>query len=146
MARKACQSVSAAPSACACRSPYSGARYRTWLSATIDPGQTPADHAEDGLDAAKVAAMTACGVNLLGLDQFDPNDGRVEASLWSWAPGEPRRENGDCTVMRADGRWYAAPCDDSRPQAPAPRTGEENAALRAATPAGTEIQLTLPAL
>lgn len=113
----------------------------TWLSAAIDPAQTPAEHRADALTPDKVAAMTACGVNLFGFDQFHPGDGRVEASIWSWAPGEPRRENGACTVMRADGRWYAAPCDDARPRADAPRTGEEAAALRAAA-GGAEVQLT----
>jgi hypothetical protein len=144
----------------------------TWLSATIDPGQTPADHAEDGIDAAKVAAMTERGVNLLGLDQFDPNDGRVEASLWSWAPDQPAAGQ-DCAVQRADGRWISSDCTGVHPAAcrtatgwvltpalavPAaaaacaargatfdpPRTGEENAALKAAA-AGAEPWLALPA-
>ncbi|MCW2989996.1 MAG: conserved hypothetical secreted protein, partial [Solirubrobacterales bacterium] len=82
----------------------------TWLSAAVDPASTPADHRAGELTPAKVAAMTACGVNLFGFDQFDPNDGRVEASIWSWAPGEPGAA-GACAVQRAaDGRWITGDC------------------------------------
>src|SRR4051812_47342040 len=34
----------------------------TWLSAAIDPAQSPAGHAADGLSPDKVSAMIACGV------------------------------------------------------------------------------------
>jgi hypothetical protein len=104
--------------------------------------------------------MIACGVNLFGFDQFDPNDGRVAASIWSWAPNEPNASSGACAVQRADGHWAAAGCGERHPAAcrttdgwalspsvPAtaaagachatggrftvPRTGQENAQLRA---------------
>ena len=143
----------------------------TWLSATVDPGQTPADHDADGLSPAKVAAMTACGVNLFGLDQFDPNDGRVAASIWSWAPDQPSAAAGACAYQRPDGRWVSGDCTGAvRPAAcrasdgtwtlsvpvaepgaegacnaaggtfTLPRTGDDNARLRAAA-AGTESWL-----
>jgi hypothetical protein len=133
----------------------------TWLSAATNPGETPAGHAAGSLSPAKVAAMTACGVNLLGLDQFEPGDGRVEASIWSWAPGQPSAAAGGCAVQGTDGRWTSAACTGTRPAAcrtatgwalspavPAagaegachavggtfdpPRTGEENTSLRQA--------------
>jgi hypothetical protein len=133
----------------------------TWLSAVTSPGESPAGHAAGSLSPAKVAAMTACGVNLFGLDQFDPTDGRVEASIWSWAPGQPDAAAGACTVQRTDGRWTSTACTGTRPAAcrtatgwalsPAvaaraaaaachatggsfspPRTGEENGELRRA--------------
>ena len=72
----------------------------TWLSAAIDPGQTPADHEAGSLTPERVAAMVACGVNLFGFDQFDPNDGRVAASIFSWAPGQPDAAAGACAVQR----------------------------------------------
>ena len=138
----------------------------TWLSATVDPTSSPADHDADALTPARVSSMITCGVNLFGFDQFEPGDGRVAASIWSWAPNEPSAA-GDCAVQRADGRWIAADCGPKRPAAcraadgswvlsPAvaeagaagacsargatydpPRTGPENAALRAAA-AGAE--------
>jgi hypothetical protein len=133
----------------------------TWLSAVTDPSETPAGHEAGALTPAKVAAMTACGVNLLGLDQFAPGDGRVEASIWSWAPNEPSVP-GTCAAQRPeDGRWTSVACAGTRaaacrtadgfvlspavaaPAAAAachatggtfdpPRTGEENAQLRVA--------------
>lgn len=51
--------------------------------------------------------MTDCGVNLFGFDQLLPEDGRIQASLWSWAPDEPRAGAGACALQGADGRWVA---------------------------------------
>jgi len=90
----------------------------TWLSAAVDPAQTPADHQADALTPDKVTSMVDCGVNLFGFDQFEPQDGRVEASIWSWAgPGEQQAAASECAVQRADGRWVAAACDVARPAA-----------------------------
>jgi hypothetical protein len=50
-----------------------------------------------------------CGVDLVGLDQLRPDDGRLPALVWSWAPGEPGA-TGDCAVQRSDGRWQASDC------------------------------------
>jgi hypothetical protein len=145
----------------------------TWLSAAVDPTQTPADHEAGSLTPGKVAAMTACGVNLFGFDQFDPNDGRVAASIWSWAQDMPDAAAGTCVTQRADGRWTSTPCAGTRPAAcrtasgwalsaavaapaaaaacpavggafAAPRSGEENARLHAAA-AGAEPWLGAPA-
>jgi hypothetical protein len=126
---------------------------------TTDPLRPPAD--PNALTPAKVAAMTGCGVNLFGFDQLLPEDGRLQATLWSWAPDEPRAGAGGCTLQGADGRWVAAPCGETHPAAcragatwsvtPAvafdearaacaargatfalPRAGDQNSALRAA--------------
>jgi len=62
--------------------------------------------------------MLRCGVDLFGFDQLLQGDGRLEASVWSWAPGEPRADGGSCAVARAsDGRWVSASCDRPRPAA-----------------------------
>jgi hypothetical protein len=59
-----------------------------------------------------VTAMVACGVNLFGLDQVDPNDARLSAMVWSWAPGEPvSSEAGTCAVDGPDRRFHAMGCD-----------------------------------
>jgi hypothetical protein len=136
----------------------------TFVSAAIDPTTTPAEAAAGMLKPAKVAAMTRCGVNLLGLDQLLPNDGRIDASIWSWAPDKPDRAQGRCAIQRSDGRWTTRRCSATRrvacrkdgnwhvtghayPHASAaaqcshrggtfglPRTGYDNAALRKAAP------------
>jgi hypothetical protein len=87
----------------------------TLLSALLDPTRPPVN--PDALSPQKVDAMTDCGVNLFGFDQILPEDGRIQASLWSWAPDEPRAGAGDCALQRADSRWVAAPCGDAHPAA-----------------------------
>ncbi len=87
----------------------------TLVSALLDLFRAPVD--PDALSPAKVEAMTACGVNVFGLDQLLPEDGRIQSSLWSWAPDEPQAGNGGCALQGADGRWLAAPCADLHPAA-----------------------------
>jgi hypothetical protein len=89
----------------------------TWLSAATSPDETPAQHEAGSLTPAKVRSMTDCGVNLFGLDQFEPGDGRVDASIWSWAPNQPDASAGACAVQGADGRWTSGSCDVARPAA-----------------------------
>ncbi|SON61932.1 hypothetical protein MSIMFI_03451 [Mycobacterium simulans] len=131
----------------------------TLFGALSTPLRPPANPA--ALTPPKVQAMTDCGVNLFGFDQLLPEDGRIQASLWSWAPDEPRAGAGTCTLQGADGRWIAAQCTDAHPaacQSPTgtwtvtpsvpftgassacaaagsnftlPRTGDQNARLRA---------------
>lgn len=155
-----------------CDATYSRSDYRTklvryyedstFVSAAIDPTSTPAEHNADRLTPPRVSAMTRCGVNLFGFDQLLPGDGRIDASIWSWAPGEPNAARGHCAFQRADGRWVARACVAKRRaachsargwsltrtavyyhRAPAacrarhahfdvPRTGEENSLLRRA--------------
>jgi hypothetical protein len=142
----------------------------TWVSAAVDPTQSPAGHGAGMLSPAKVTSMIDCGVNLLGFDQFEPGDGRVEASIWSWAPNQPDATAGACAEQRSDGRWISDSCATRRPAAcrtpqgtwiltpaipaaaaraacaargatfAAPRTGPENEALRV-TAAGADPRL-----
>jgi hypothetical protein len=70
--------------------------------------------------------MARCGVDLLGLDQLEPNDPRLTAQVWSWAKGEPGR--GRCTVQTfrrgtLSTRWKTLACAKLR--RPACRRGEE---------------------
>lgn len=59
---------------------------------------------DDGITPETAAAMTRCGVDLLGLDQLVPGDGRLEALVWSFAPGELDR-SGVAVQRASDGRW-----------------------------------------
>jgi len=138
----------------------------TWLSEGVSFASGGAD--DPGITPATAAAMARCGVDLLGLDQLLPGDGRLDALVWSWARDEPRPGAGDCTVQRRDGRWEARSCDERHPAtcsdgaggwlvtlkpsrardaaklcaregmtfAP-PRTGYENALVRASSAGGT---------
>ncbi|WP_255246003.1 hypothetical protein [Mycobacterium persicum] len=87
----------------------------TLVSALTNPTRPPANPA--ALTPSKVQAMTDCGVNLFGFDQLLPEDGRIQATLWSWAPDEPRASAGSCTLQAVNGRWVAAPCEAPHPAA-----------------------------
>ena len=63
----------------------------------MDPGLTP----------DVVAEMVRCGVDLLGFDQILPDDGRLDAAVWSWADGQPAA--GKCAAQTADG-WRSVSC------------------------------------
>ena len=60
--------------------------------------------------------MMRCGVDLTGLDQLLPDDGRLDALVWSWAQDEPSA-TGDCAIQRREtGRWEAASCTGKPPR------------------------------
>lgn len=85
----------------------------TWLSAGSDVvSGTPAN---EGLSPRVVKQMVRCGVDLFGFDQLEPNDGRLDAAVWSWAPGQPG--SGSCALMASDGRWRSSSCAKPRPAA-----------------------------
>jgi hypothetical protein len=83
----------------------------TFVATAIDPTQTPAQHQANALTPDKVSSMVRCGVGLFGFDQVLPHDGRIGASIWSWAKNEPNAAGGRCGLQRAsDGRWITAAC------------------------------------
>jgi hypothetical protein len=78
----------------------------TFVSAAVGLGPGPR------LTVDEIADMVRCGVNLFGLDQLTPNDPRLDAMVWSWAPDEPASSaDGTCALVESDGRFHAAPCD-----------------------------------
>lgn len=52
--------------------------------------------------------LDLCGLNFISLDQLRPTDGRLDASVWSWAPGQP--STGSCAATNADGRFVSRSC------------------------------------
>jgi hypothetical protein len=119
----------------------------TFVSSATDPAQSPADHEADALSPEKVASMTRCGVGLFGFDQVLPHDGRIKASIWSWAKNEPcRRAKRRAVCRSAAGLTLTkravpysaarAACSKGGAAFDLPRTGYENSTLRAA--AGAE--------
>ena len=55
-----------------------------------------------------VRELDRCGLNFISLDQLRPTDGRLDAHVWSWSPGEPGI--GDCASTDADGRFVSRAC------------------------------------
>nr|MBA2523986.1 hypothetical protein [Solirubrobacterales bacterium] len=83
--------------------------------------------ADDGLTPETTAAMVRCGVDMLSFDRLEPFDGRLEGTIWSWAPEEP--STGRCALIRTGenlpfGRWVSAPCG-SLAARPACRVGRK---------------------
>jgi len=75
----------------------------TALSATTTMSRNP-------ITPGKADALQRCAVDITGFDQLLPQDGRLAASVWSWAPGEPAA-TGDCAVQGPDG-WQARECGE----------------------------------
>ena len=76
----------------------------TKLTQTTNAGGT------DPVTAPIATAMIRCGVDVIGFDQLLPDDPRLTAVVWSWAPGEPG--SGSCALQRSDGRWVSRPCGE----------------------------------
>jgi hypothetical protein len=73
---------------------------------------------DDGLTPPTVAAMTRCGVDLLGMDKLLADDGRLEAAVWSWARKQPAGRS-RCAIQRgtakpSSARWFTRPCAERR--------------------------------
>lgn len=79
----------------------------TWLSAMADGIYRP-------MTADDISAMVRCGVDLIGLDRAVPDDGRLDALIWSWAPDEPSADPDRACVAWGpdDARFRSAPCND----------------------------------
>jgi len=60
-----------------------------------------------------VAAMVRCGVNIIGMDQLRPQDGRLAALVWSWAANQPSSA-GACAEQWSSGRFFAVACGLAR--------------------------------
>ncbi len=88
----------------------------TFVSAAAEP--VGVSSVDDGLTPATTSLALRCGVDLLGFDQLLPTDGRLEALVWTFAPGELDAPDGSCAVQRgSDGRWAARGCGEQRPAA-----------------------------
>jgi len=85
----------------------------TWLGTmgdTAPPATSAAGHVTP-ITADATAQMVRCGVNIIGLDQLTPEDPRLPALVWSWAPGEPAAAG--CAYQDGDSRFHLAACDSS---------------------------------
>ncbi len=105
-----------------CGPDFSRADYETRLIRYFEDSTqltATAGEPDDGITPATAAAMARCGVDLFGLDQLVPDDGRHEKLVWSWAPGQPKQGGGHCALQRVSsrqpsGRWFARACGKER--------------------------------
>jgi len=79
----------------------------TWLSAMLDGSRKASS-----IDATKARRMVRCGVDMIGFDQLQPFDPRLDAVVWSWAVDEP--STAGCAFLGSDGRFHAGDCGASR--------------------------------
>jgi hypothetical protein len=89
----------------------------TWVAAMA--GSNKATSSLGGTSAISVdatAAMVRCGANIIGFDQLTPDDPRLAALVWSWAPGQPQG-SGACAEQRGDARFQSRDCSTSLPYA-----------------------------
>ncbi len=65
------------------------------------------------LTADRMREMMRCGVNLPGMDELRPFDGRLQNAVWSWNSNEPNDAGGneDCGEQIGNGRFNDMPCD-----------------------------------
>jgi hypothetical protein len=85
--------------------------FRRWFEAsTLLEALTDAT---ETLTPTATRRMVRCGVNLTGWDQLTPQDGRLRAFIWSWAP-RGRQRPGRCAYQGVDGRFRAGRCDQLR--------------------------------
>lgn len=89
-------------------------------SSTSTAGAASSD---DGITPKTAAAMARCGVDLFGLDQLLPGDGRLDSLVWSWAKDEPRAGKRCAVQRRSDARWLSLTCTAKRPAACRKRDG-----------------------
>ena len=78
----------------------------TWLAAMSGGGgfTTPDE----------ITSMVKCGVQMPGMDQAAPDDGRLTAYVWSWATDQPAGP-GQCAAQGTDARFRATTCGQSLP-------------------------------
>jgi hypothetical protein len=102
------------------RAQYDGTLIRYFEDSTRLTGTV--GEPDDGITPRTAAHMSRCGVDLFGLDQLLPFDGRLQNLVWSWAPEHPRGGARDCALQRVDaasrfGRWFSRSCDLHQPVA-----------------------------
>jgi len=71
--------------------------------------------AKEKISATDVAEAFKQGRNIVNLDDMTYNDGRNEASIWSWAKNEPNNAGSgeDCVLQLNSGRWADVNCQDT---------------------------------
>jgi hypothetical protein len=97
---------------CATDTAHAGTRFRryfedsTWVAAAA--GSNPVTSSLGGtstISPEATALMARCGVNIIGFDQLTPEDSRLAALVWSWAPEQPAAGASGCAYQGADARW-----------------------------------------
>ena len=80
----------------------------TWLSAMVEGDRYP-------ITPEVTRSMVRCGVDMIGFDRLEPDDGRLEALVWSWAVHEPTLDPDlACAARDDDGRFRMQDCAEVR--------------------------------
>ncbi|MCG8673535.1 MAG: hypothetical protein MI867_29375 [Pseudomonadales bacterium] len=62
-----------------------------------------------------VRQLTACEINLIGMDKLKPFDGRLTAAIWSWDSDQPAtNSSAACAVHNDNNRFETEDCDEQR--------------------------------
>lgn len=98
----------------ACDSDVSRTGYKTRLiryyedSTTLSYLSSGGGSSRERITSEKAGWLVRCGVDLIGMDQVTRDDPRLDALVWSWAPGQPT--SGGCSRQDASGRWRSSSC------------------------------------
>jgi hypothetical protein len=85
--------------------------FRRWYEES--PFLEAAMGATQTFTAKATRRMVRCGVNLTGWDQLTPDDGRLKAFIWSWAPHMPSvGAHQKCAFQGKHGRFRTALCHE----------------------------------
>jgi hypothetical protein len=91
---------------------------RVWEDFTLVSGSPAGGGTPAAVTPAVMRELVRCGMTLPGVDRLRPDDGRLEAAIWSWAPNEPAAgAQLDCAAQTTGGRFVAAECSLTRPYA-----------------------------
>jgi hypothetical protein len=105
----------------ACDSDVSRTGYKTRLiryyedSTTLSYIVSQGGSGEERVTPEMAGRLVRCGVDLIGLDQVMREDPRLDALVWSWAPGQPA--SGSCSLQGDTGRWVSSSCRGRLPAA-----------------------------
>lgn len=75
---------------------------QTWIGRTIK-GSEP-------LTVDAVKAVQQCPINWIGFDMLKVEDERLAAAIWSWAPGYPQSQAGQCALYQPGVGIVNQPC------------------------------------
>lgn len=102
---------------------------RTILSSVIHPRKN--------LEANDMRELIRCGINWPTMDMLSLDDLRLRAAIWSWAPGYPKANNGNCTIYKFGTGIQNVSCNETVPGFAC--QNENTHEIKAVTSAGTWI-------
>src|SRR3990167_3204865 len=84
--------------------------WRVWDDRTI---QSNPDKKHKPINPMDMPELLRCGINWPALDMLTPDDPRLAAAIWSWAPDYPRQEGGRCAIYKDSEGFQNIDCDQT---------------------------------